>query len=402
MKTANPGQALANVRATINKIFKAKSEVDWGEVAHAEDDLKRSLPHLPTGSVVVDYLIGGALNKHGVAPCPGIPRGKFTQLWGAESAGKSTLALTLAATTCAAGGTVVYFDFEHEIVLDYASSLGVPIGNRNLFMLIQPDSLEDGLKMMSVAALSGVDLIVIDSVGAAVPKAMADRKDEEMGDQSRPGLLAQKWSESLPILKGHISKSGTAVLGISQVRDSVKFNSNPNADTRTIQGGNAWKFYSALRMEMTPFSQEKLKGVNAITNKVEELVTGTKSRIRIKKCKVSSSQGREQVIYLRWGEGIDDLHSIIDIAVSRNVITRAGSWLTWTQKSGEAVRAQGVEQFRTLLIDKPSLQKDLLSAVMPYLAEKASAQEVDGDEDEEEDSVFLTVNSAYGEKPELD
>ncbi len=126
-------------------------ESEW-RVTLDPNQLTESLPHLPTGSLIIDFLIGGELNALGVRPCPGLPRGRVAQVWGHESAGKTTLALTAAAQTCANGGTVLYIDWENDIVPDYAAALGVPITDPDRFELAQPNTLEDGVKLAMIYA----------------------------------------------------------------------------------------------------------------------------------------------------------------------------------------------------------------------------------------------------------
>src|SRR3990172_1861322 len=157
---------------------------DW-KVQLDHEQLEKSLPHLPTGSLVIDYLIGGSPNRFGVRPCPGIPRSRVSQIWGHESSGKTTIALTTAATTCAAGGTVLYVDWENDIVPDYAAALGVPIMDDDKFELVQPETLEDGIKLAAAYAMAGVDLIVFDSVGSAVPASIANRDLSEVAEQAK-------------------------------------------------------------------------------------------------------------------------------------------------------------------------------------------------------------------------
>lgn len=162
------------------------------------DSYRLSLPHVATGLFVIDYLIGGEPNAQGVAPCPGLPRGKITQVWGAESSGKSTLAQTAAATVCANGGTCLYVDFENAIVPDYAATLGVPVDDPSRFQLVQPTSLEDGLKLIKIYTLAGVDLIIIDSVGAAVPSAVVERSIKDMDNPAQVGFSAACGPGSCP------------------------------------------------------------------------------------------------------------------------------------------------------------------------------------------------------------
>lgn len=377
-------EALQKSMAFLNKVYKSKDPAKWGLVALNPDDLLSSLPHLSTGSLVVDFLIGGKPNQHGVAPCPGIPRARFTQLWGHESAGKTTLALTLAASVCASGGTVCYIDLENEIMPDYALKLGVPIHDPSKFMLIQPETLEDAHKIMLVMASHGVDLIVVDSVGAGILAYQAERGVNEQDDPARPGALAKAWGEFLPKLKRTITKSQTAILAISQVRDAINSQSRAPGGKKTVQGGNAWKFFCSVRMELTRIKAEKGKVHNSLTHKVEDQVYGGVILIKMVKNKVSDSQGREAQFYIRHGEGIDDIRSMIDIASGHNIIKKSGSWYAWTPPGHEEISVQGSEGLRKLLLENKALADTLYQQVLPVLT-KPLEGELDVGNEEFED-----------------
>jgi recombination protein RecA len=355
------GNALAKARDFVQR--KMAKSYEQAHVVLDPEALQESAPHLPTGSTVIDFLIGGDLNTFGVAPCPGLPRGRVTQVWGHESAGKTTLALSAAAAACADGGTVVYIDWENDIVPDYAAALGVPITDPEKFELLQPDSLEDGIKFALVYAAAGVDLIVFDSVGAAVPRRIAERDLSEAAEQSKIGELQSIWSQELPNLKSIVAKSGTAVLGISQVRADIGVTYGPKTKP---QGGNAWKFYSSVRLELRRVRNEQARRHDALTHKTDDRVIGGIIKVKAVKCKMSSSQGREALFYIRWGEGIDNHRSILEIAMAHGLIKKGGAWISW-DRAGEVVKKQGVEKMRDYLIANPDAYNDLCSAVYPLL-----------------------------------
>lgn len=364
---------LAGIIAAANKVLKTpswKAEID-------SDILTESRAHVPTGSLIVDYTIGGVPNSRGVPPCPGLPRKGITQLWGQEGAGKTTLALTASAATIRAGGVVFYVDWENAIVLDYAERLGVPVADESKFVLAQPQTLEEGIKLIQIAAIGGADLIVIDSVGAAVPANIANRDASEAGEQARVGLAAQRWSEFLPDLRSRILKSNSAVLGISQTRS--KIGGMGNGPQFEPQGGQAWKFYSDLRMEIRRIQQEKAKLVNMLTNKTEERVVGSIVKLKIVKCKLSDAQGREENFYIRQGEGIDDVRSIIEIAINHSVIKKSGGWFSY-----EDDKWQGMEAVRRHFKENEAALAGLIGKVRPFLTKKTDEgpeADVDGPDD---------------------
>jgi len=344
---------------------------------------KQPMEVLSTGSIVLNHLIGGKLNAHGVAPCPGVPHGKIMNLYGPEGSGKTTIALQTAAEATRAGGTVCYIDWEHEIVPEYAMALGVPIGNPDKFMLMQPDTLDDGVAIIWTMATHGVTLIVLDSVGAGVPKAYFEKSIKETAAQGRVGMNAAVWSAFLPKLKARISKTKTAVIGISQMRDSI--NTMGYGDQFTVQGGKAWKYYSALRMRLKKVGTEKASEYSALSNKTDNRVVGAKIRAKLDKCKVSPQQGNEEDLYIRWGLGVDDLRSLIEIGLAHNLIRKKGTWYYWVDPSGEEHSGQGMEKFRRFFDKAPDMRKALEKQVKPYMAAGGSD---DGDDDEDELDLF--------------
>lgn len=386
--------ALALARKASVKALK-KDESQW-RVVMDDSMLQESLPHIPTGSIIIDYLIGGERNERGVMPCPGIPRGRITQLWGHESAGKSTLALTAAATCCAQGGTVLFVDWENAIVPDYAAALGVPVTDPNKFELVQPDTLEDGLKLAQIYALAGVDLIIFDSVGAAVPARIANRDLGEVGEQARVGELQAVWSQELPNLRGAAAKRGAAILGISQIR--AKISTGPSYGPQTQpQGGNAWKFYSDVRIELRRVKTEKSNLFDALTNTKDQRITGGLINCKLIKCKISSSQGREGRFYIRHGEGIDDIRSVMELATKYKLIKKAGSWLTWETPGGEEIKCQGTDKLRDHLKENPSDFRVLVNAVTPYLSTfKAEDDEFEEYGDDGVDALLAEASSMSG------
>jgi recombination protein RecA len=342
-------------------------------VAMDDDTVKESLPHISSGSIVIDHLIGGEQNQFGVSPCPGFPRGRLTQIWGHESAGKTTLCLEAVAQCCADGGTAVFIDWENDIVPDYAAALGVPITDSSKFMLLQPDTLEDGIKYAMAYATAGVDLIIFDSVGAAVTRRIAERDALDVAEQSKVAELQSVWSQELPNIKGTIARSGTAIVGISQVRANM--NTGPGAKSKP-QGGNAWKFYAAVRLELRRVQNEKAREYNDLTHKTDERVVGGIIKAKTIKCKVSRSQGREEVFYIRWGEGIDNVRTVIEIAKAHGII-KGASWMTWGDAPGGPLKLQGSEKMRKHMLNNPDHFEALKAKVMPFLGSGGADQFTD-------------------------
>jgi len=374
--TKTSGSPLLAAQAVLDKALPDK---DWRTDLDPAS-LRQSLPHLPTGSLTVDYLIGGKPNDFGVAPCPGMPRGRIMQLYGHEGSGKTTLALTLAATTCDNGGTVCFIDWENEIVPYYAKALGVPIEDKTKFTLAVPETLEQGIVIAYTMAKHGVDLIVFDSVGAGIPKKQLEGKLEEMADLGRIGLNAAIWSNTLPKLKSVAMRTGTSIIGISQLRENI--NTSGYGETSNAQGGKAWRFYSALRVKLARIKTEKATHTNSLTNKKEDKVVGAVIKVKLDKCKVSPQQGNEEVMYIRQGEGIDDYRTIIEVGIAYGIVKKGGAWIEWASPDGaHHVKRQGMDRFRKTMLETEGAFQALYGQILPYLGATTTPIE-DDDEDE--------------------
>lgn len=368
--------ALDQLEATLRK--NKKLDIDDIKVNLDTSRLKQPLPHQPTGSVCVDFLIGGKINEFGVAPCPGLPRGKLTQLYGWNSSGKSTLALTASATTIAQGGQVLYLDYENEVDPTYASSLGVPIGDDSVFKIFTPDTLEQGFAILLAAASFGIDLIVIDSVAAGITKTTYDLKQEDVatGNTGRLGQIAAAWAWFLPMWKPRVARGKSAVLGISQMRRA------PAQTEPTVQGGEAWKFYTSVRIKLARIGWEKSNEYDAVKHKVSEGVkTGAVIRAKLDKCKVSASAGHEQDFYIVHGRGIDDEHSILEIAAAHGVVKKSGAWFSWDEH-----KFQGQGSTLDFLRKNPDVFEDLYHRTIPHLT---GAQLARGEEEAPPDDFVI-------------
>lgn len=376
-------KAKTKPKANLMKAAKAVAGVlkEDHVVALDPDALNQSLPHISTGAVALDYLIGGKENAQGVRPCPGIPKGRITNIYGLAGAGKTTIALQTAAQICAEGGTCVYIDWEHEVDHRYASILGVPVTDPNHFLLIQPDTLETGLRYIFTMADEGVDLIVIDSVGAAVPKAFFENND---GGSMAVGLTARMWSQYLPKIKSKIAETETAVIGISQLRESIGGGPSFSGPKRIPQGGKAWSFYSTIQIMLRVVGKEKGKEWDGMQGKAVDTVLGTQVRAKLDKCKVSDSAHKEVDFYLMSGEGVDNVRTILELGIKTGVVKKGGAWFTWNGNDGE-VRGQGLQKFKELLTDENV--NEIFAQVKPYLADPSNKSDGNSVLDElEEDS----------------
>jgi recombination protein RecA len=281
------------------------------------------IPAITTSCISLDAALGVG----------GIPRGRVIEIFGPESSGKTTLALHVVAEAQKAGGIVAYIDAEHAMDSDYAGKLGVDIDG---MLISQPDSGEQALEIAEALIRSnGVDVVVIDSVAALVPRA---ELDGDMGD-SLPGLHARLMSQALRKLTAHVSSSNTCLIFINQIREKigVMFGS-----PETTTGGRALKFYASIRID--------IRRIGAI--KDADRVTGNRTRVKVVKNKVAPPF-RECEFDIMYGEGISREGDLIDLGVVHKVIEKSGAWFSY---KGERL-GQGRENAKQTLKDYPELRE---------------------------------------------
>jgi recombination protein RecA len=274
---------------------------------------------IPTGSISLDYALG----------IGGLPRGRIIEIFGPESSGKTTVALQAVAMAQRMGGIAAFIDVEHALDPIYAKALGVDTEN---LLVSQPDYAEQALEIASTLVQSGsIDILVVDSVAALVPKA---ELDGEMGD-TFVGVQARLMSQAMRKLTGISSKSNTCLIFINQIREKIGVMfGNPE----TTSGGRALKFYSSVRLD--------IRRISAI--KDGEVVTGNRTKVKVVKNKVAPPF-REAEFDILYGQGISVEGDMIDIGVAQNVIEKSGSWYSY---KGERI-GQGRENARQFLKDHP-------------------------------------------------
>ncbi len=289
--------------------------------------------------VKVDVIPTGAFNLDLALGIGGIPRGRVTEIYGAEASGKTTLALHIAAEAQKMDGIVAFIDAEHALDTAYAKKLGVRIEE---LLLSQPDGGEQALEVCeTLVRSSAVDLVIVDSVAALVPKAEIEG---DMGD-SHVGLQARLMSQALRKLTAIVAKSNTAVVFINQTRMKIGVTAYMNPETTT--GGVALKFYSSVRLEVRFAGGIKLGGTDSD-------VIGAKTRVKIVKNKLAPPF-RTVIFPIIFGEGISNLDIILDMAIDMNIIKKSGSWLSY----GEIKLGQGSEKTKQYLKENPQLLEEI-------------------------------------------
>lgn len=353
------GTSMKKTQTVLKKVFK---EYDPTVILDA-NKLTRPWPSYPTGSIILNYQIGGRPNAHGVKPCDGYPRGRITNVYGPEGSGKTSLALAAAKAVCSIGGRVGFLDWENAISPAYAKVLGIPVDDTDVFDLKQPNTLEDGLKILWTWASHGVDLIVMDSIGAAVPSAIFGQNIADMGETGQIGLAARKWSYFLPKFQRRIRQTGSVVFAISQTRKNIgSYGSGDQA-----QGGEAWKFFSALRLRLLQAKPEMALQYNHVLNKNEKRPIGINIRVKIDKAKLDDSQNTETAFFFRFNHGADNVLALLDIGEAHGMVKKGGTgWMAWVRADGSEVKGHGKEKLREVVIQQ-GLESELYNQVHPLL-----------------------------------
>ena len=302
-------------------ITQIEKQFGKGSIMRLGEDAKLDLDFIPTGSMELDLALG----------IGGVPRGRVVEIYGPESSGKTTLALHIIAEAQKSGGIAAFIDAEHALDPGYAKKLGVDIEN---LIISQPDTGEQALEITESLVRSGaLDVVVIDSVAALVPKAEIDG---EMGD-SHMGLQARLMSQALRKLAGAINKSNTTCLFINQLREKIGVMfGNPE----TTSGGRALKFYASVRMDV--------RRIDSL--KQGDSIVGNRTRVKVVKNKIAPpfKQAEFDIMY---GEGISKHGSVLDTGVTSGIINKSGSWYNYE----DVKLGQGRENAKDYLKQNPEL-----------------------------------------------
>ncbi len=312
-------------------------------------------------SMNVEAISTGALNLDIALGIGGIPKGRIIEIYGPESSGKTTLALHAVAEAQKLGGEAAFIDAEHALDPAYAKKIGVDIDN---LIVSQPDTGEQALEIAEALIRSGaIDIVVVDSVAALVPKAEIDG---DMGD-SHIGLQARLMSQALRKLAGTINKTNAIIIFINQLREKVgvMFGS-----PETTAGGRALKYYASVRMDIRRIESIKQDGA----------VVGNRTKVKIVKNKVAPPF-REAEFDIVYGQGISKEGSVLDLAVNLDIIEKSGSWFSY---NGERI-GQGRENIKKYLADNPKFMEEIEKKVRDNFNKAFENALVDEEHDEEED-----------------
>ena len=331
----SPGPSLSDEKKKALNLAIAQIEKHCGKgsIMRIGQGTQVRIPAIPTGAINLDAAVG----------IGGIPRGRISEIFGPESSGKTTLALHIVANAQRMGGVAAFIDAEHALDVDYAKKLGVDVEN---LLVSQPDTGEQGLEIADILVRSGaVDVIVVDSVAALVPKAEIEG---DMGDH-HVGLMARLMSQALRKLAGNINRSKTSVIFINQLRDKigVMFGS-----PETTTGGRALKFYASLRLD--------LRRIGPVKERDE--ITGSRVRVKVVKNKVAPPF-KQAEFDVMFSEGISHVGLLVDIGVEAGVIDKSGAWYSY----GKERIGQGRENAKLYLKDNTQLAGEIEIKVKQHL-----------------------------------
>ena len=323
-KTEEPDVKTEKKKALEAALQKIERDYGKGTIMRLGDDIAINVEAIPTGSLTLDYALG----------IGGLPKGRIIEIYGPEASGKTTLALHAVASTQQGGGTAAYIDVEHALEPAYARALGVNIDD---LLLSQPDTGEQALDVAESLVRSGaVDIVVIDSVAALIPRA---ELEGEVGD-SVVGMLARLMSQAMRRLAGAISRNNCTVIFINQLRQKIGvMYGNPE----TTPGGMALKYFASVRIDVRRIE----------TLKVGNEVVGSRTRCKIVKNKVSPPF-KEAEFDIMYGEGIAKLAELVDLGVKFEILDKAGAWYTADEK-----RFQGKDAVKNYLKENPEYAAQL-------------------------------------------
>ena len=410
-------EAVAKWHSKISKWLKASESRTSIDVNSVIVTPKFGIEYINTGSTVLNLLIGGSRLPDGKFVCPGWPRGRIIEIFGRESSGKSTIALTAMGQVCQTGGTGIYVDLECAVVDKYAAKLGCDfrspeMGGTGNAIRIQPFNFEDTESLITGAVLQGIDLIVIDSVAALVSRREQKRdtsdEDQKHGIAEVPRLMSN-W---MPKLQQQIAHTKTTVIFLNQTRDKIGAKGFTEEALKSTTGGNALKFYSSVRILLQPKQVTKAKRWNPVLKESEDVEIANDIMAKMIKNKIDATKGHSGLITLRYGIGIDEMRTMLNVAEAYDIVKKTKNkqkqdCYDFKSKTGAIISATGIERFRMAMDQNKECLKEMFDECqnrildgfkmmddeqLAALAEDAVATRQNKDDDDDYDA---------GPKPEI-
>lgn len=355
------------IKALETAISQIEKQFGKGAVMRLGQNQAMNIGFVPTGSLTLDIALG----------IGGLPRGRIIEIYGPESSGKTTLSLHCIAEGQKGGGNVAFIDVEHALDPVYAAALGVDVDS---LLVSQPDTGEQALEIAEALIRSGaIDVIVVDSVAALVPRAEIDG---EMGD-THVGLQARLMSQALRKLAGAISKSNCVAIFINQLREKVGVvYGNPEV----TPGGRALKYYSSVRIEVR--REETLKNGG-------EMI-GARTKAKVVKNKIAPPF-KEAHFDIMYGKGISRTGELLDLAVERDIIHKSGAWFSY----GEERLGQGRDNIKNLLLENEALAKEVEEKVLEAIAQERQASKGKEDDDKKATRKEKMLDNSLSNQPTI-
>jgi len=384
---------MAEKKLTPEEYFKKVSKEDKDAIIDLSS--KKKLDLIPSGSWVIDTLIGDGTmtGKPG-----GFPRGHIVEVFGDESSGKSTLALSSIAKAQELGGLGILLDFEQTFHSGYASKLGVNLA-KNKFIPYEPKSFQQGARIIKDCLLMQPHLIVVDSVSAMLPQQYLEGSVDEAG---RIGLQAQLMSAFCGYITKFLKASNTLLLFTNQLRSVIKKDKYQRGPDEESSGGRALRYYASVRIKLITSTVEKINVKSRITGKADKEPVNVMIKATVVKNKIDRPWFTAPV-YIRFGEGIDNIRSIIELAVNTGVIQKKGSFFEFSQGNETLVKVQGMENLWQNLTDNEKVFEKIKASLVIKEDEKVKEEYKDGDEEDVEvgdemDAMLSNVATEFVEK----
>lgn len=352
------------------------------------------IEYVSTGSIIVDKLLG---KKDTIG---GVGKGRMIEIFGLESSGKTTLALGICREVQKRGGNVCFVDYEAALDIDYAEEATGVITSPERFAWLRPENMEEGCNVLDMLlesySESKIDIAVMDSVKAMLPKVVMEGM---MGDEPPMALQARRIGQWLGKVTKKIKDTGTILVLLNQMSKNIKTNPFSAGGEYETPGGLAIRFYATQRIMLKLVTKETEKGINPITNVEEDMPSCNKVRATVVKNKIGTPY-RKAEFFIKYGGGIDNKRSIIDMAVSHNIIDKAGSWLSYKQDAG-GFKVQGEDKMRDIVLANPGMLKEIADKLI-FKQDADVKAEVQAMEVQEEKSARKLSKAAKAAQPKAE